>query len=842
MLRVLLAASLLLLLGGSLLAASSAQDSVQDRFEQEVRGELRRHPHLSRIQFAWVHDHPPFVFLVQEPEGAGADHAEEVVAKRLEWLGALEARFRASYAGPMRLRLRPDRPRLVVVILSDQEELRACVQAAGDQLAVGDPAWYDEGAGFLVLREPPPATPLDRHVELNRAARLLVQGHRPPLEEPSGPFWLWLGLADDLAAHRGETSESLGRHELSLPALDALVQVLREPGARQSYLPRLGVFLAQPDFPAVIQSCGASAASGFTVDPRKAASAYAAMSSVLFHYLSFDASAPLPERMKDYTALAIKNRLGGKALPGALGGIDLDGLEGSFWEYVWSTARRELPRAGIDSGHLRDFLAARGLAEAKGEVVVATGSARLFETLVDPDARLALAIAHARSGDFESALRMVDGALAASPPAAAAARLERERQRLAAWIAERDAFLEHLVASGEKLSIEHEKKKLSAKVTEVKTGRIFFEQNRAGIESLAIDELDPVELADCMHNRRSSYEAGWAAAYPGVLALDSKVKRLLRGEGPELAALAEDFESDYPERCEAIAVAESLVALSDAAEDESSEAVPRALELIGEVWARKGKASFLEPLHDELHSLAETLYGRRFDEKGAASALAGEVQVLADGRLRIRYDFSKAQQLDDWVLEETPGRRHAGYGELKTDRSSFEWAGGKLLAIGQTSYTHRLQLEGPQSISCRCRILSGGESEEQREMSFEVSLCNGPRMARVGILNAMGLDVIDAKTGELHRQAPEEVKIHYDTDYVVRLEHDGRSQVKFLREGEELFSDSCHGNLRGPAALFLHSDYAIEFDDVELVGRPTDASVRGLREAWVAARVGEMGL
>ncbi len=841
MFRALLAASLLLLPSGSPLAATSVQGEEQARFEQGVRGQLRRHRHLARVPLEWVRTHPPFLFLVQKPDGAPEAYVGEVVARRLEWLNGLHGSFRADFAEPMGLRLRADRRQLVVVILEDEVELSDCLRAVGEELALGGPAWYDAANQFLLLREPAPETPIDSHLVLHQAAHLLVQGHGPSVEGTPGPFWLWEGLADDLAAHRELEVRALRERKLALPALDRLVEVLQSPGARQCYLLSLESFLRQSDFDSVISSCTRGAIGGFSVDERVAASTYVAMASAFVHYLAFEAPEPIPELMREYTERAIKNRLGEKPLAEYLGDVDLAELEWSFWQYVWRTAREERPRTSLDSGHLRDFLAARGLTEAAGEGAAAAGPARLFETLLDPDARLALAIAQARAGDPEAALRLLDGALAIGPPAEAAQRVERERQRLRAWIEVRDGFLAHLVTSGKKFSFEHEGKKLTAKLAEVKEGRVHFEKNRRGVESLAFAELDPVELARRMRDRKWGFEAGWAAAYPCVLANDPKVKRLLRGEEPEVVALAGDVESDYPKRWEAIGVAELLIELSAAASEESAEAAPRALELIGELWSQKEKVSFIAALGGDLETLAEQLLGAQFEAGGVETALAGAVQTREDGRLAVSYDFADEKQLGDWQLEETPGRRHAGYGELQSESSSFGCENGKLIGIGQTSLTHRLQFEGPQSIACKCRMLGGDMAEQQLELSFEVSLCNGPRMARIGMVNALGLDVVDAKTGALNRQKPDEVKIHFDVVYELRLEHDGRNQVKFLRGGDEVFSDSCHRNVRGAVVLFVHSDYAIEFDDVEIIGTPLETSVRALRDAWVAGRLAELG-
>ena len=87
-----------------------------------------------------------------------------------------------------------------------------------------------------------------------------------------------------------------------------------------------------------------------------------------------------------------------------------------------------------------------------------------------------------------------------------------------------------------------------AKVVAHADGEVRFGENKVGVETLSVSEIDPIELADRMGERKWGYEAGWGRAYPYVATYDKKIRRFLRGEAPELQKLAADVEDDYPAR------------------------------------------------------------------------------------------------------------------------------------------------------------------------------------------------------------------------------------------------------------------------------------------------------
>ena len=125
-----------------------------------------------------------------------------------------------------------------------------------------------------------------------------------------------------------------------------------------------------------------------------------------------------------------------------------------------------------------------------------------------------------------------------------------------------DRFLEHLMTSGEKLRLAAEGGRLSALVAGVDDEFVHLEENRLGVTALDLDDIDGLELASLVRDRRYAFDGGWLRAYPNVLHSDKKWRKLLKAEGEEADLLRQHAVTDYPRWARLGGAASALEAMS----------------------------------------------------------------------------------------------------------------------------------------------------------------------------------------------------------------------------------------------------------------------------------------
>lgn len=286
------------------------------------------------------------------------------------------------------------------------------------------------------------------------------------------------------------------------------------------------------------------------------------------HYLHGVADEELRAALTGHLALAFAGAIGRAEDPlGLLLEREGPAVESGLWVWVWREHARGCPLAGCrgleGEDALEAFLASRPDLVPRSGARLAP-SAFAARDLVDELRRsaggtLALALVHLRRGAVGEARAVLLGAVEGPDRALAGdRRLLRELARVEAWREERDRFLEHLVSSGEVLRLE--RPELRARVLAVEEGRLVLEDE--DVPSLELEELDPLSLARAMVARRTRFEAGWAAAYPLVVAGHEEAERALRGEDVQLRMLAADLERDYPRRAPDVLVCERVLELA----------------------------------------------------------------------------------------------------------------------------------------------------------------------------------------------------------------------------------------------------------------------------------------
>ncbi len=821
-----------------LASSTHAQQEQLDQFRENLGQKLSKHRYFSKIELEWVWDHEPFVFLVQKPSAASPRYAKDLSKRYAAEFAPLHKRFTERYAQPLQLSRRATWPRIVVVVFAtpgDFTNYKSTQRTSG-----AFQAWFNENDRFVLLQEDPfrsTSKPSKDELRLRQSqvALALMQAHGATLDAVPGPPWFTMGMSLDLARNldgRGDPS-----------SIEELVSAMQQTDSARAYLDSLQhmlSFMSRNDHgKSVAERAGKQPFKGYS--QQRSYSMIYWYSATLFHFLEAEARVEVRDAMRRFTEDTLKGRNRGKGVLSYLPAEVREApelLEREFWTFVWARHLEFFPESRLDSNRLAAFIAERFGVEPVQELSD-FGTGTLLDRLPGPRLRFALALVLVQRGELEAAEAELKALLEAG--SMGVERLERELTRVAAWRAERSRLLEALISSGKKLRLTYQGKRVSLSVQRVADGRVHFRPSSKGPDSLGLGEVDALSLADAMGGQIPGYQAGWVRAYPYVLADSSKAKRALTGEAAELVALAEDVEGDYSGRRKDIAIAAELLELTRLAESYDLTDVVRSLELVRALWERRNDTPLVMQLASDLRLAASHALGLEYDSQGPAAVLHGEVDELADGVVRLSYDFSDEQQLEDWPLQGDRKGYRDPYPQLRASSNSLEVSKQRLVGLGAVARRHLLEFEGPQSLSYSSRFLFD-ESMGNKGLYFRVSLCTSFEGDYLATLNSSLLERFDLGAMQLTGSRPAEIKGYYDVEYRYVLAYAADGLLSLTRGDGERVELQCSPGLSGAPRLWFHSDFVVDFDDIILEGKPTEASLDALRERYVAQHLAEMKL
>ena len=859
-LRSLLALALLLLVAPLASARAAPQDeqaTTEDTFRKNLERRIGRHPYFKQIEIEWIWEYEDFVVIAQKPSKEDASYAAKVAKLKSGDSQAMNIAFRDGLAKSYGLSLRPTSPRMVVAVLATRADFknyyRLMVRADPGSFAYS----YNDGDRMLVtcmtpFTQPTKVSITHRMYERQQRALQVLHAYSARSEALPEPYWLTTAMAHELSGYNDLEAVQKSGGRGSEWSYHHLCKAIADPVARRTLLQAPDVLFRQTDFRTVIATHRALAQAA-EVEPdlgNTTFSYYNAQAGALFHYLSFEAEADLRERMRKFASASLKMQLQTQPFERVFEGVDWAQVDQDFWKHVWQRHARLSPKEELDESHLKAFLAERSSVPPTGDGAAPTATlfdSRSFLDFFDaPDARLAMALASVRGGDAGTARELLTQALAAAPQDE---RLRRELVRVEAWIAERERYLQFLVDEGKKLVIDHEGKRLLAEVAKVDAGVVVFASSNRGLDSLPLEALDAVSLAKRMLERKSDFEASWAAAYPLVLAAEGGASRALKGDEPERVALAEDAKTDYPARAGAIEVAFRARELALLTEGERAEGAPLdpisaelALGHISALWTEHKENPVVTALQPKLVGAATLALGTRFAELELDELLAGQVEERRDGTVFLRYDFSDPAQLEDWPIDDETRSFENSEPRVTTPKRLLV-RNGKLQGEGEISRTHVLGFEGPQTMSWRETALQGTGVTNEKVLHYRFSLCKVPgKLSELATVNSLELCAKDEDAKEYLFQDPPNNNTRFDTPYQNSLVFDGTGNIALIRNGEEQHSIPAGSRLTGHPHIWLQSNYTIEIEALELTGKITATSLASLRGRWTAKELAKLGL
>jgi|GEM_PF-3419568 len=830
----------------------SAEEALQE-FESRLRQRLSRHPFFKRVAFEWVREYEDFLILVQKPAVAEAGYVEKAAKLRSAESQVLNLRFRQGFAKEHGLSLRDTSPRLVVVVLATAGDFGNYFKLITRTNPGSRTVFYNPAERLLVTCQTPfrgnDTSAKNRRFESQERASQLVHAYSARSEALPEPYWFQRALITEICGTGDREWVMKGVGKSTDWSYHLLVEAIQEPEKRTPLLPPWQSFVGAADRDAVLRGARDRASAAELRLPMFSTilRLYDVQSGAFLSYLLQHPDEELRGKARLFVEHVMKSPGRTAFFEKDFRGVDWLRLEASFWHDLVARHAAECEAAELDAEQLDAFLFERAGGDAAALASAAAAApVDLLAILTGAEERLALAIACVRSGDSPRALELLDEGLAgAALDEVDRERLERERVRVAAWIALCERYARHLVDSGDKLSIELGEKRLVAEVQGFEEGRLVLGSNNRDLESLELRELDPVHLARRMGESRSGFEPGWAMPYPIVLDPKARATRWLKGEEPERRALAQDDEHDYPARSAWVAAAGEALVLATAPSDGERvlrpELAEERLALVESLWGRRESVPFVGRLESGLRGAAAVELGACFDQLELGELLAGQIEHLHDGRVRLRYDFDDAAQLADWPLDELAGSESGNYPPVSA-APSLEVKAGRLVGLGPISRSHLLGFRGPQSIVWRERTRLGGGLSGDKVLQFRIALCTEPGDSYAATFNSLFLSARDPRAGEYVYEPPPVNDAKFDVEYDIELVHDGESTLNLRRDGRDVHGIPVGSRLAGRPQLWFNSDYAVEIDELELVGEVDESSLAELRERHVLEGLTELDL
>jgi len=413
-------------------------------------------------------------------------------------------------------------------------------------------------------------------------------------------------------------------------------------------------------------------------------------------------------------------------------------------------------------------------------------------------------------------------------------RARLERQRTERYVVARTAFFERLVASGKKLVFDWRGERLVTAVRAFDEHELVCEENRRGVERLAIEALDPLELADWMGDTKYGRRTGWIRNWPGVLAGDERsLRRLEYADDPETESILRDVESTWPALLELGSAAVELYDLAGATPDGVEDGL-RWLERLERLMAEHGDLDLVRDRVDALRSLADPVVARVSTAIGVDALFAARGTDLESGRHRLRYAFDDPGELEDFVVADEIPAYYARFVELETSNTPLEVSNGALHARGRHLLTHVVPFDAPLSVRWTIEFRSG-VVEDPLGVNLAVFACHDGWEQYVMNVNLGDLEVRDGARFEVDRIPEDERFLPYDTPHEVALIHAG-DVVRVEVAGETVAEISGRAPQSGAVTVYLHSDMPLWLHDLEIEGSIPSASLRSRRRAWADAR------
>jgi len=839
--------------------ANFQEELTPTQFLEAHEKRLASHAYFSKVPMVRAAlSQAPIALYLHKPQVETPNWQAELTAAHLPWLEALEREFRGTLATPLGLKRRADIPVNVVCVLQTHGDYVNYAGALQGVMWVKQWGYFERrsrltatfhtgGKSLLVERR--------RHILEEFAAALLHAHLGTGVGELRSP-WIAAGLSAYLTSSLGAVPSTLTSRGPSARVLAELAGVVADAAARDVYLVPILELARASETAHLSESAGARAlAFNKKVNVERMLQRILVQCELWMHFLLDGGGPQRRAATLQYLSLALNGRAVDGAFEKAFAPETPETLQREFFRWALSEHAKLDPKAAVDLALVDQLFRpaptagtskAPGATPAPGATAPATAPkpsalASVYQRLAPaPDDHLA---AHGRvlqriaNGELALARTELDALLERAKGADIERRLERERERLAALTALRDAHFNALVTSGAKKSWSFGQRRVAARVVKYENETLHFEENKLGFATLEAKHVPHAAWIKELPKELASGEHGWARHYAALLeASEGALKRLDKNDA-RCDDLRADFESWYPgmlrlgeavRRLDEIVVTGLLADATDAAAQfEALSALRRDFGALELVQSR-------EPL---LREAATLLLERGYSLASLAAALPGTAALTADGSLRWTLGFDSQAELE--MFEPRP--------DLFASYRSSLVALGEEHGNGSSVRNGMLRLAG--SGCAKLPLDFAAPVAVRRRMRFEPSEAPGSPLAMfvVGYRNAgtyvaanvMG-DVIlhDSEKNVTVADWPKvgalfDVDVWRETELSVSPTH-----VRTSLGGVAHSELPSHAAGTGAVLIMWHTPFAVELDRYEIEGKVDEASAKQL---WSKLRLAAGG-
>lgn len=850
---------MLRLLLASIAAAASAAAplaAVQDAERDALLARLATHPYFQRVELAACSDFAPTLWLVQRPANAKPGFERDFAALCEPWVAAARALLRDELGAALPAARRPGRALDTLVVLASEGDFGNYWKLCGSADSSGMNHWNRELDLGVVKRDIFEAQDdaRDRSDALYVLVRSLLDGlAQGDPAAPARELWVREGLAYALASHDGDAKAA---RVATLPTGTLRWYVTRLQDAEQRALAWLPIeeLLRVADWNGLLAlqakrtGTKIDANSDAAVDVRYA---FLAESALFVHWLLREEGGKGRPLLIERLAALLGTRDALKAAPVT---VDAAALQAGFAQFLARAAKGALAKEQQLSPELVTALA-KGDAGSVG-VAAATAADRgrgggdadasgftsklldpafepalLLEEPLPPEARLGMALRRAGDGDLDGAKGAIE-ALQAELPAGdpLAQRAQRDVERLVELAAARREFLVAAKGDKRKLKFDHGGVARTGTAQEVEGDVLLLSGAKGAVERVPLAAIGCEELLRTMSEWKRETGSATARAFAALLAGRKAWAKGIAGSTPAEVALRDDgaLAAALLKSGAAAALIESLARAPRPATVAHGEA---ALEQVRALLSQHRSEPLVVARLPALRTLAAFAAAPLFEARGLPGlGLAGKVESLGEGRLRVTWDFEDAKQVQDF--EPAPVRVELrGSHSLKIpEKSSYaKVERGALRLRGSNFWRCRAGFAAPLTCTYRFSYVEPKPFIDDSVCSLSLLLCDDGVKRLLKTFDMAGIEVRD--TGK-YEQQNEPTVTDWDTPYEVTVVHDGK-RATLRCEGHPERSVPVHTRQSGQLGLMSYSDVEVALDQLVLEASLDPTELARRREAWL---------
>lgn len=799
---------------------------------------MAQHKFFSKVTLTVDTSVPPFLIFVQKPSFDDPNYATSLVQLFAPYLKKVAAVFDERVAKPSGATRRVNQPFTPIVILASPGDFDNYERLGGPHDGSTAGADYDPKLDIVVFAvnsfEKPKATPAFLYPLLREVFLSLMRAHAAPQLKKVPSTWLREGLASAFTWPRAAQVDSLDKPEPRLEQLKLLIELCHKPDARTTQL--------QPV--AELSSHSSSISSG----------AFRVQATLWMHFLSHAKEGKHRPRFEAYLKTAMAGQSGSDALSFAFAGTKLADLDKEFWAWVYDEHQRLLPNIPIDRNDLNGLFDPLPKPGENDELV-----ARAKESLekpeppfdpstlaigeIDVQSRHGLALQSARSGDFESARTMLEALVKLNPTPPEDGRVARDLQRVSAAITLRDAFLAALIAKNGKLAIEVKGKKVNAPVVKVEGGQILFGENAGGARSLALNALDPVELARQTEKKELQGKApAWTRPWLYLLGGDARWEKLVKTDSTEGREVKEDGAVWYPDRLQEGVAAKIVEGLSKAGPGKTRAEAEPVVEVIRDLMKTHSKTATVLFKKDALGRCARAALDVIAAESNGADFVAGKLTQTEQGATTLFYEFDDQAEADDFKINKghlIEWRKRFPAGPNVEEKSTLGWNDGVLSLQGNAMWRLPIGFIAPFTMRVEFER-EELEGELQRSSTLAFHVCDDGRKSYVHVGAHGAIYTYDGDTGTTSQAGPSSSTYYEGQKYTLEIVHDGRKVTTSL-DGVEAAKADTGRLVGGGIEVMAICDGPAFLHKLEITGKVDPASLVVAKKMWAARTLTEMG-